>query len=226
MRLAGMMRLAEIDQQKVGKELMKLSIGDLANKVSKLYFLQIGNIDQDILDFINLLPTPSKITPATTEYDSGWIFKNNESLDDLYKTIDEQFDWVLYPDADDILPQNIAELIEEADAKNAQVLRVYFIECFGSVEDIIEVTSGYPIGPHFKAVKYNPHITFVGSDGFNEPKGPLVRHETDACVRHLRYASAEGVQKRKDMNYFQEYFLQNLSTIKFVEGKPFNYYTK
>ena len=53
MKVAGMMRLAEIDQTKVSKRLMKLAIQSLADTVSHLYFLQIGEIDNDIIDFIN-----------------------------------------------------------------------------------------------------------------------------------------------------------------------------
>ena len=73
---------------------------------------------------------------------TGWSFKNNESLHDLYKSIDIQFDWVLYPDADDLLPDNILDILVEADEKNAETVRLYFIECFGSENDIIEIT-GY-----------------------------------------------------------------------------------
>ena len=101
-KVCGMMRLAEIDQYKLGKDLMKLSISNLATKVSKLYFLQIGKIDEDIFHFLDSLNIPYKITKSVVDYGTGWSFKNNESLDDLYKTIDEEFDWVLYPDADDI----------------------------------------------------------------------------------------------------------------------------
>ena len=44
MNVAGMMRLSEIDESKVGKDLMKYSIKWLSDKVDALYFLQIGNI--------------------------------------------------------------------------------------------------------------------------------------------------------------------------------------
>jgi len=224
--VVGMVRLSEIDQIKLGKELMKLSIKDISNKVSKLYFLQIGNIDNDILEFIKNLAIPYKITISKENYSSGWTFKNNESLDDLYKTIDDDCDWVLYPDMDDLLPENINEILETANVKDSKVIRFHFIECFGSVDDVIEIKQGYPIGPHFKAVKYSSNITFHGSDGFNEPKGPLCRYETNFCVRHLRYANFECLQKRKEMNYFQDYFLKNHNTIKFIEGQTINYYRK
>ena len=49
MKICGMMRLSEIDQIKVGIRLMKLSIMSLSEKVSKLYFLQIGNISEEII---------------------------------------------------------------------------------------------------------------------------------------------------------------------------------
>ena len=122
------MRLAEIDQSKVTKHMMKLAIKSLSDKVSCIYFLQIGEIDADIIDFILCLGKPIKITKQNTDYHSGWNFKNNESLDDLYKTVDEGFDWILYPDADDILPDNILQLCEEADLKGKNTIRLHFIE--------------------------------------------------------------------------------------------------
>lgn len=226
MKVAGMMRLAEIDQEKVGKELMKVSILRLSDKVSHLYFLKIGNIDNDLLEFIEKLNKPYKITDSENDYMTGWMFKNNESLDDLYKTIDTQYDWVLYPDADDLLPDNVLDILKEADDKNADTVRFYFLECFGSENDIIEIKSGYPIGPHFKAVKHRSDITFVGSDGFNEACCNLVRHETEYCMRHLRYATKEGVEKRKNMNYFQDYFLQDHDTIPYSPNEKINYYLR
>jgi len=228
MRIAGMMRLAEIDQTKLGKDLMKFSISELADKVSHLYFLQIGNIDQDVIEHINSLGKEVKIAPAPADYSTGWMFQNNESLDDLYKTIDTEFDWVLYPDADDILPENILELLSEADVRGAETVRLHFIECLGSELDVIEVKPGYPIGPHFKAVKHREDITFIGSDGFNEATSPngLIRYETNFCMRHLRYANPEGIKKRKEMNYIQDYFLQDHKTIPYQPNKTFDYYLR
>ena len=228
MKVAGMVRLAEIDQKKLGKDLMKLSISKLADMVSHLYFLEIGNVDSDVIDFINSLGKEIKITKAINDYMSGWMFKNNESLDDLYKTIDGDFDWILYPDADDILPEHTLELLEEADSIGAEKVRFYFIECFGSANDVIEVKSGYPIGPHFKAVKLKNDITFVGSHGFNEPiaNREMKKLETEYCMRHLRYANIAGIEERKRMNYFQEYFLQNHNTIAYSPKQTFKYYMR
>jgi hypothetical protein len=227
-RVAGMMRLAEVDQLKLGKELMKLSISLLAEKVSAIYFLQIGEVDSDVIDHIISLKIPSKITRSTEDYLSGWMFRNNESLDALYKTIDEDFDWVLYPDADDLLPENILEILGEADSSGADTVRMYFIECFGSIDKVIEIKTGYPIGPHFKAVKLRKDIGFIGSDGFNEARcdAGLVRFETNYCMRHLRYANPSGIEERKRMNYFQEYFLEDHNLLDYIPGKEFNYYRR
>jgi hypothetical protein len=224
LKVAGMMRLAEVDQTKVGKRLMKLSIQSLADKVSQIYFLQIGLIDNDIIEFINNLPIKIKITNQTTNYNSGWVFKNNESLDDLYQTIDKNFDWILYPDADDLLPENILGLCEKADLENKNTIRLHFIECFGSENNIIEIKPGYPIGPHFKAIKPFEGLTFIGSDGFNEAKGPLNRYETPYCIRHLRYANIDNIKQRQKMNYFQSYFLEEHKTKEYKPNQTINYY--
>jgi hypothetical protein len=69
-------------------------------------------------------------------------------------------------------------------------------------------------------------IGFVGSDGFNEACCDLKRHETEYCMRHLRYATKEGVEKRKSMNYFQDYFLQNHATIPYSPNEKVNYYSR
>jgi hypothetical protein len=225
-KVAGMMRLAEIDQRKLGKDLMKMSISMLAEKVSHIYFLQIGDIDEDVITHINSLGVPVKITPASVDYLSGWMFQNNESLHDLYKTIDVDFDWVLYPDADDLLPENILEIVESANSAGADTIRMYFIECFGSIDKIIEVNEGFPIGPHFKAVRLSDNIGFIGSDGFNEARcdDGLVRYETNYCIRHLRYANPDGIEERKKMNYFQEYFLEKHNLLDYSPRKTFDYY--
>lgn len=228
MKICGMMRLSEIDQIKVGIRLMKLSIMSLSEKVSKLYFLQIGNISEEIINFIYSLNKEVKIVKSVEIYSSGWNFRNNESLNDLYKIIDEKFDWILYPDADDILPENIIELIETADTINAETIRLHFIECFGNENKIIEMKNGFPIGPHFKAVIHRDDITFMNSEGFNEATSsvPLKRYETEYCVRHLRYATEENINARKNMNYIQEYFLQDHETIDFKENEKVNYYKR
>jgi hypothetical protein len=226
MKVAGMMRLSEIDQTKVGKDLMKLSISNLSEYVSHLYFLKIGNIDDDIIKHIHSLNKNIKIINQPRQYDEGWAFKNNESLNDLYKSIDDSFDWILYPDADDLLPENILNLLHEADLINADTVRIYFIECLGSIDDIIEVKPGFPIGPHFKAVKHRANITFINSDGFNEACCNLKRYETSYCMRHLRYATPENTKKRIDMNYSQSYFLENHNTIKYIPMQEFKYYCR
>jgi hypothetical protein len=228
MRVAGMMRLAEIDETKVGKDLMKYSIKWLSDKVDALYFLQIGKISGDVLDFIYNLDNQIVISETQIDYQTGWGFKNNESLDELYRLVKGDWDWVLYPDADDLLPENILDLLEEADTMGAETLRFHFIECFGSIDKVIEVKDGFPIGPHFKAVKVKDDITFIGSDGFNEATkvGGLKRFETDYCMRHLRYANPNGIEERKRMNYFQEYFLQNHNLIDYKPQQHFNYYRR
>ena len=228
MKVAGMMRLAEIDESKVGKDLMKYSIQWLSDKVSALYFLQIGNISEEILDFIYDLDNQILIYKTEIDYQSGWNFKNNESLDELYKLVKGDWDWVLYPDADDLLPENILELLEEGDTLGAETLRFHFIECFGSMDKVIEVKDGFPIGPHFKAVKVREDITFIGSDGFNEATkvGGLNRFETNYCMRHLRYANPNGIEQRKKMNYFQPYFLENHNLIDYTPQQQFNYYRR
>ena len=228
MKVAGMMRLSEIDESKVGKDLMKYSIKWLSDKVDALYFLQIGKISGDVLDFIYNLDNQILIYETQTDYQTGWNFKNNESLDELYKLVKGDWDWVLYPDADDLLPENILDLLLQADEMGAETLRFNFIECFGSIDKIIEVKDGFPIGPHFKAVKVKSYITFIGSDGFNEATkvGGLKRFETNYCMRHLRYANPNGIEERKKMNYFQEYFLQNHNLIDYKPQQHFNYYKK
>ena len=115
-------------------------------------------------------------------------------------------------------------MCKNADLEGKNTIRLYFIECFGSENDILEIKEGYPIGPHFKAVKPFEGLTFVGSDGFNEAKGPLERYETPYCMRHMRYANKEGIQQRKDMNYFQPYFLEEHNTKEYKPNQSVNYY--
>ena len=229
MKIAGMMRLAEIDESKLGLDLMKLTISEMAKVSTKIYFLEIGNCCQEIKDYIAGLGKPYVIYKSTVDYGSGWGFKNNESLDDLYKLVDVGFDWVIYPDSDDILPENLLDLLTEADSIGADVVRFHFIECLGSPTSIIEIKPGFPIGPHFKAVKPASDITFVGSDGFNEATShsrTLKRYETPYCMRHLRYTNPAGVEKRKQMNYFQDYFLQEHSLIEYNPSQKIEYYKR
>ena len=139
MIISGMMRLSEIDQQKVGKDNMKLCIKEMTKFCNYTYYLKIGNIDIDILDYIESLGIPFKFTEAPRDYSSGWMFDNYSSLEDLYNSIDTECDWVIYPDADTILPENTIELIQEANQKNCNVIRFHYIECFGAIDKIIKI---------------------------------------------------------------------------------------
>ena len=228
MRIAGMMRLSEIDQRKLGNDIMKFAIKEMSAYTEHLYFLKIGTIDEDIISFIESLDKPFKITNQTADYLHGWMFRNNESLDDLYKTVDKGFDWVMYPDADDILPENILEIVKSADQDKADVIRLHFIETFGDVNKIIKMINGFPIGPHFKGVRMADDITFIGSDGFNEPTTTsarnLKRHESEYCMRHLRYCNQQAIEERQKMNYYQDYFLQNHELIDYKPMQKRKYY--
>jgi hypothetical protein len=224
MIISGMMRLSEIDQQKVGKDNMKLCIKEMTKFCNYTYYLKIGNIDIDVLDYIEYLGIPFKFTEAPRDYSSGWMFDNYSSLEDLYNSIDIECDWVIYPDADTILPENTIELIQEANQKNCNVIRFHYIECFGAIDKIIKIKQGYPIGPHFMAAKYNKDLKFIGSSGFNEPSGDHSRYETQYCMRHLRYANNEGIEKRKNMNYYQSYFLENNETVDYKPLMKIDYY--
>lgn len=226
MKVGGMMRLAQIDEAKLGFDLIHLSITEMAKWCKCIYFLQIGNISQITFDFISNLECDVVITKSETDYLSGWMFQNNESLDDLYQSIPLIYDWIIYPDADDLLPENLLELLDT----DADVIRFHFIECVGSTEQIIAVKEGFPIGPHFKAIRQKDDVTFRGGDGFNEPTTTtarkLIRYETDYCMRHLRYANPKGVEERKKMNYFQQYFLDEHELIEYKPQQTFNYYRR
>jgi hypothetical protein len=230
MKIAGMQRLSQVDEHKIGLDLIKYSINHISQFCSHLYFLQIGDINEETLSHIESLGKPYKIVRTQVDYGRGWNFKNNESLDEMYRLIDdEQFDWVVYPDMDNLLPANMIELLEQADEIAAETVRLHIIECFGGVDEIIEVKPGFPIGPHFIAVKHAKDITFVGSDGFCEARKldrKLVRHETPYCARHMRYVGASQIENRKSMNYFQEYFLQDHATIKYLENQKIDYYKR
>jgi len=230
MKIAGMQRLASIDCEKTGVDVINLSISSLADKVSHLYFLQMDDIHSDIMNHIQSINKPFKITKANRTYGSGWGFYNNESLDDLYKSVnDEEFDWILYPDTDDLLPKNIIDILKEADDISAETIHFCYIECFGAVDQIIEVAKGFPIGPHHKAVKHREDITFMLSPGFNRAicNGKSLKgYETNYCMRHMRYVTSKGLEKRKSMNYIDQYFLQPHQTIPFKEGERFNYYAR
>lgn len=219
-----MQRLAAIDYEKTGMDVIKLSISSLADKVSHLYFLEMDAIDPKLIDFIISLNKPFKIIKGKQDYLSGYSLKNFESLDHLYKGIDEQFDWVLYPDTDDLLPENILDILIEADVLNKDSVHFWFIECFGSINNIIEIEKDYPIGPHHKAVKHRPDITFNLSPGFNEAicSNGLRRYESTYCIRHMRYVN--GIEKRKSMNYIDKYFLIPHRNIPFKEGEHIDYY--
>jgi hypothetical protein len=43
-------------------------------------------------------------------------------------------------------------------------------------------------------------------------------------MRHLRYANNEGIEKRKNMNYYQSYFLENNETVDYKPLMKIDYY--
>ena len=52
MKIAGMQRLSQVDEHKIGLDLIKYSINHIAQFCSHLYFLQIGDITQAFFDDI------------------------------------------------------------------------------------------------------------------------------------------------------------------------------
>jgi hypothetical protein len=226
MRVAGMMRLAEIDETKLGFDLIHFAIKEMCKYCESVYFLQMGNISQITLDFISTLGIDFTIFQTDVDYRSGWGFLNTESLDELYKKIPNKYDWIIYPDADDILPENLLEILDE----DSDVIRLRFIECFNGINNIIIIGDDFPIGPHYKAVRQNDDITFIGSHGFNEPITTsgrnLIRKESDYCMRHTRYARKESIEARRNMNYFQDFFLIDHDVIEYKPNQKIEYYSR
>jgi hypothetical protein len=231
MRIGGMMRLASIDEIKVGLDLIHLSIIENSKVCDRLYFLVMDdNVHQSTFDLINSLPIPTQISRASEDFGTGWNFKHNESLDELFRTIpDNEVDWVLTHDVDNLPVDETPKIIEEAEEIGADVVRCHMIEHWGSLEDIMEVSNGYPIGPHFVMVKWNKDIRYTGSEGFSEATSytrKLKRYETDYCIRHMRYIHKWQYEERKKIGYSQDYFGEEHQTIPYKPNQTINYYRR
>ena len=225
------MRLASIDEVKVGLDLIHLSIKENAKLCSHLYFLVMDdNVDKSTFDLINSLPNQIKISRASIDYGTGWNFKHNESMDELFRTIPpNEVDWVLTHDVDNLPVDNTLELIEQANEINADVIRVHMIEHWGGLDKIMEVSNGYPIGPHFVMVKWNDDIRYTGSEGFSEATSytrKLKRLETDYCIRHMRYVYKWQYEERKAIGYAQDYFGKEHNTIEYKPNQKIQYYRR
>jgi hypothetical protein len=231
MRLGAMMRLASIDEVKVGLDLIYLSIKENAKLCSHLYFLIMDdNVDKSTFDLIDSLGKEVKYQKASEDYGTGWNFKHNESIDELFRMIpNNEIDWVLHHDVDNLPVDNTLELIEKAEEEGADVIRVHMIEHWGSLEQILEVSEGYPIGPHFVITKWAEDIRFTGSEGFTEAlshKRKLKRLETDYCIRHMRYVYRWQYEERKAIGYAQDYFGKEHNTIEYKPNQKIQYYRR
>ena len=205
----------DIDKKKAG-EIVKYTIDDLSKYCNDIYFLLIGNVDENFLSWLRINKI---ITISSKNYNEGWAFDNYTSLNDLYLTVNKHYDWIVYPDSDDILPPQLLEELWIAEEQKADILEIPILECINGYEEVIGDFSNYIIGPHAKALKPAPDITFLGSDGFAKPvssqKRRLKSYHSPYPMRHLRYVTQELRDARKSINYYQEYFSIPKKTTKY-----------
>lgn len=229
MKIAGMTRISSYDiDKKKNADVMKYCIDELSKHCDDLYFLIIGDVDEDFLNWIQKNKFIAK-TDRVYKGD-GWIFDHYEAYDDLNRIIPLKYDWILCPDTDDALPPNIVDEIQKAEDSQSELIELPALESFNGFNNVIvDFGHDYPIGPHCKAFKQNKDISFVGSQGFGTPissSGRALRtYHSPYPYRHIRYATKELIENRRSINYFQEYFLRHHETVEYNPNWKFSDYT-
>ncbi len=226
MKIAGMTRLSHFDiYKKKASEVVKYCIDDLSKYCQDIYFLQIGEVEDNFLSWLDINKI---ITKTHNDYSEGWNFKNNESLDELYKSINKVYDWILYPDTDDIFPCQVLQELDIAEEKNADIIEFPILEGVNGKDEVIGNFKNYVIGSHAKALKFSSDITFMNSPGFAKPIATSDRNlKSYHCLypcRHLRYSTKELLATRQSINYYQSYFLDNHTTKRFNPLLKFHEY--
>lgn len=223
-----MTRLSSYDiDKKKAEDVVKLCIQDLTKYCKEIYFLQIGNVNEHFLDWLNINKI---ITKSNKNYLEGWMFDNNLSLTDLYNTINKKYDWILYPDMDDILPKQILEEIDMADRLGYDVIDFPMLECLDGIDKVICDFENYVIGPHAKALKMADDITFLGTDGFAKPISKSGRklkiYNSKYPCRHLRYMNKNLIEARKEIKFYQDFFEKPHKTTDFIPNWTFDEYVR
>lgn len=214
----------DIDKKKAG-DVVKCCVEDLSKYCKDIYFLQIGEVDDSFLSWLNVNKI---ITKSSKNYSEGWVFDNNLSLTDLYLTVDKKYKWVLYPDMDDLLPPQILEEVDKADKLGYDVIDTPMLECLDGINRVICDFKDYVIGPHAKALKMADDITFIGTDGFAKPiskKGRKLRiYNCSYPTRHLRYMNKNLIEERKKINFYQDFFERTHKITNYNPNWRFNDY--
>lgn len=220
----------DINKKKCEEE-MKICVSDTIRYCSRAYFLLIGEIKSDFLDWLENLPIDKKITQSNKTYGGeGWNFDWTASSEDLLRSIDKKHDWIIAIDADSILPPNIIEEINKADLSGCDMLDAPVLECKENINNVICDFTNYPIWQHVFSYKWCPDLTYLGSSGFSKVLSKNGRdlkiYNSQYPVRHTRYMNERLMSARKEINYCQEFFFIPHKTEKYDPEKKWSYYLK
>lgn len=205
MILGGAIRFSQWDiDAKKATPIMCQAFLRLSSQVDHLFAYGQSLTDSNMIAFVKNLPKLSGFWIDDKDWKEGWVYNGNGALGHMIDLIDTPIDWVLFPDSDDLLPSNVRQEVEKAEAAGCTCIEFPRVDMRG---DMVMDVNGYVGGPHVLGAKFDPRPAWKCSQGFNWPDNtpPMKVYHCPYPSRHLRYSSEMLIAARKAVGYSEDY---------------------
>ncbi|MGO8702690.1 MAG: hypothetical protein ACLQVA_02645 [Candidatus Brocadiia bacterium] len=169
MRLAGAMTI----HQGVQAQFAERIISDLARHVDGLFILANGDPTPEALRAAQNCPKLAGFDRANLAYNAGnAIAVGHELHARLFALLEKaKPEMVLFPDADELLPPNVEEIIGLMDKASAKCVEFPVLVCVGDGDHVIRDASIHAKyhGPQVTLAVWRPGMNFDAKRGFNYP---------------------------------------------------------
>jgi len=183
---------------------------NLAQHCGQIFVYMFDGAGQEFEDFLWTIPQVKNIL---REDDITWGGHCRQHLlyersDAMFRAVDRPIDWILYPDADELLPPQVLSQLDIADATGKIYVEFPIVETRGITKVVKDFGLEYMIWYwHCHAVRFDRGVKFENSEGFCKP-GSFAKLEKEAGqsllyrsvypMRHLRYDTVGLQQARTD----------------------------
>jgi hypothetical protein len=169
MRLAGAMTI----HQGVQPEFAEQVIADLARHVDALFILANGQPEATIDHAARNCPKLAGYARTNIEYSAAGAISVGHALhSQLFAMLDQvKPEMVLFPDADELLPPNVEEIIELMEKAGAMCVEFPVLVCQGDGDHVIRDASIHAKfhGPQVTLALWRQCMMFDAKCGFNYP---------------------------------------------------------
>ena len=198
MRLAGAMTI----HQGMQPEFCEMVINDLARHVDGLFILANGDPPREVMCEVQLSSKLARFDRVNIEYTPENAIAVGHELHARLLALCDQAkpEMVLFPDADELLPPNIEEIIGLMDKAGAKCVEFPVLVCAGDADHVIRNAAMHAKyhGPQVTLAVWQPGMKFDARCGFNYPGEDYVGHGIVSPwpKRHLYVATPSAWRAR------------------------------